>query len=117
MTSKEKVQFIFDAADDMKAERIEVLDVHAKTSVADFFIVCSGTSDRHVSSIADKVAEKMAELKAKPVRVEGANTGWVLQDYGDVILNVMREEQRQFYDLETLWRNLRSGTDAPAEEA
>ncbi|HWD41023.1 MAG TPA: ribosome silencing factor [Fimbriimonas sp.] len=107
MTSKEKSDAIVDAADDMKAEQVEVLDVRAKTSVADYFIVCTGTSDRHVDSIADKVAEKMAALKSKPLRVEGDKSGWVLQDYGDVIFHVMREEQRQFYDLETLWKGIR----------
>jgi len=117
MTSEEKVQLIIDAADDMKAERIETLNVRGKTSIADFFVVCGGTSDRHVSSIADKVAEKMATVKSKPLRVEGENTGWVLQDYGDVILNVMREEQRQFYDLETLWNSLQNSPDIPPDEA
>src|SRR3954467_2602606 len=113
MTSSEKVQRIIDAADEIKAERIETLDVRAKTSVADFFVVCSGTSDRHIESIADRVAEKMAEIKAKPIRTEGERSGWVLQDYGDVIFNVMHEEQRQFYDLETLWNSMQRGEDIP----
>lgn len=105
MTSAEKTQSIIEFAEDMKAESIATLDVHEKTSVADTFIVCSGTSDRHVASIADRIAERMKkELKEPPLRVEGDNSGWVLQDYGDVILHVMREEQRQFYDLETLWK-------------
>lgn len=106
MTSAEKTQQIIAFADDMKAETIETLDVRERTSIADFFIVCSGTSDRHVSSIAERVAERMKELKERPLRVEGDRSGWVLQDYGDVILHVMREEQRQFYDLETLWKTM-----------
>ena len=105
MTSQEKVQLISDAADDMKAERIETLDVKAKTSIADYFVVCSGNSDRHVDSIAERVSEKLQLVGAKPLRVEGARSGWILQDYGDVILHVMREEQRQFYDLEELWQS------------
>ncbi len=113
MTSTEKTEMIREAADDMKAERIETLDVRAKTSVADFFIVCSGTSDRHVQSIADRVSEKMAVARSKPLRVEGDRSGWVLQDYGDVILHVMREEQRQFYDLEQLWSSLQANPDLP----
>lgn len=121
MTSQEKVQLISDAADDMKAERIETLDVRAKTSIADFFVVCSGNSDRHVDSIAERVAEKLQVVDAKPIRVEGARSGWILQDYGDVILHVMREEQRQFYDLEELWLSAKpdpsvdlSGSNPPA---
>lgn len=113
MTSAEKVQRIIETADEIKAERIETLDVREKTSVADYFVVCTGTSDRHVESIADRVAEKMAEIKSKPVRTEGERSGWVLQDYGDVLFNVMREEQRQFYDLETLWNSMQRSPDLP----
>ena len=105
MTAEEKVEKITEAADDMKAEQIETLDVRSKTSVAEYFIVCTGTSDRHVQSIAERVAEKLAISREKPLRVEGERSGWVLQDYGDVVLHVMKEEQRQFYDLETLWKN------------
>lgn len=111
MTSTEKTELIIAFADEMKAEQIETLDVRQKTSVADFFVVCSGTSDRHVASIAERVAEKMAERKLKPGRVEGDRSGWVLQDYGDVVLHVMREEQRQFYDLEALWKSLQPNPD------
>lgn len=114
MDSQEKLQTIINAADELKAENIETLDVRDKTSVADFFVVCSGTSDRHVSSIADKVSERMLEHKEKPLRTEGDRTGWVLQDYGDVILHVMRDEQRQFYDLETLWKNMQPNPDLKA---
>lgn len=116
MTSTEKLQHILDAADEIKAERIETLDVRGKTSVTDYFVVCSGTSDRHVSSIADKVSEQLTILKNKPSRVEGEGSGWILQDYGDVVLNVMREETRQFYDLETLWKSYQTSPDYPIEQ-
>ena len=111
MTSEEKLQLITQTADDLKAENIETLDVRSKTSVTDYFVVCTGNSDRHVSSIAERVAEKLREHKEKPLRVEGDRTGWVLQDYGDVVLHVMREEQRQFYDLETLWKSTAPNPD------
>jgi len=111
MTTQEKLDTIVAAADDLKAERIETLDVRAKTSVADYFVVCSGTSDRHVQSIAERVAERLLEHRVKPVRSDGDRSGWVLQDYGDVILHVMREEQRQFYDLEALWNSMRPNPD------
>ena len=111
MTSQEKLNVIINAADELKAENIETLDVREKTSIADYFVVCSGTSDRHVASIADKVSERMAEHKIKPIRSDGDRTGWVLQDYGDIILHVMRDEQRQFYDLETLWKNMQPNPD------
>jgi ribosome-associated protein len=111
MTSEEKLTIITEAADDLKAEQIETLNIREKTSIADYFVVCSGTSDRHVQSIADKIHEKMAIAREKPIRSEGDNSGWVLQDYGDVVVHVMRDEQRQFYDLETLWKNMKPTAD------
>ncbi len=104
MTSEEKIAIIENAADEIKAERIEKLLVREKTTIADYFIICTGTSDRHVSSIAERVAEKMAQIKEKPLRVEGERTGWILQDYGDVVFHVMREEERQYFDLESFWK-------------
>ena len=106
MTSKDKVALITQVADDMKAEGIETLDVRQKTSIADFFVVCTGTNDRQISAIADEVEKKMREKQERPLRTEGDNSGWVLQDYGDVVLHIMRDEQRQFYDLETLWKTM-----------
>ncbi|MBS1719250.1 MAG: ribosome silencing factor [Armatimonadetes bacterium] len=113
MTTKEKLDLIVASADDMKAEMIETLDVHAKTSIADYFVICSGTSDRHVDAIAERVAEKLTEQKEKPLRVEGDRSGWVLQDYGDIVFHVMRDEQRQFYDIETLWKSMSANPDIP----
>lgn len=106
MTSQEKLDLIVASAEELKAENVEILDIRQKTSVSDYFVVCSGTSDRHVQSIADKVEDAMRIAKSRPLRVEGGTTSWVLQDYGDVVLHVMREEQRQFYDLETLWKTM-----------
>lgn len=111
MTPTEKVQAIVAILEDMKSESVETLDVRDKTSIADFFIVCSGTSDRHTDSIADKVLEKMREQKQKPFRSEGVRSGWILLDYGDVVVHVMREEQRQFFDLETLWKTMKPNPD------
>lgn len=108
MTPQEKVDVITAVAEDMKAEALETLDVREKTSVADFFLVCSASNDRQLSAIADKVAEKMKSLKERPLRTEGDGSGWILQDYGDVILHIMRDEQRQFYDLETLWKSMQT---------
>ncbi|MBV6459111.1 MAG: Ribosomal silencing factor RsfS [Fimbriimonadaceae bacterium] len=108
MTSKEKTDLILEFADDIKAERSEVLDVRQKTSVTDYFVICSGNSDVHVNAIAERVAEKLREKGVRPLRVNDQGGGWVLYDYGDVVFHVMREEKRQFYDLETLWTNLQN---------
>lgn len=83
-----------------------MLDVREKTSIADYFIVCTGNSDVHVNAIADRVAERLREAAVKPVRSERGGQGWILIDYGDVVFHVMREEKRQFYDLEALWSTM-----------
>ena len=116
MTATQKVQMITEIVDDMKGERIETLDVRTKSPITDWFIVCSGLNDRHVDAIADRVSEKMREIKERPIRTDGERSGWILQDYGDVILHVMREEQRQFYDLEALWESVKPNPDIPSDE-
>lgn len=103
ITSIEKTNKIIAVAEDMKAHEISIIDVHNKTSIADYFVICTGTSDIHTRSIANKVEEKLTQEKIKPVRSEDKSPSWILLDYGDVILHVMKDETRQFYDLESLW--------------
>lgn len=102
----EKADLIREYADDMKAERIEVINIRNKTAMMDYMVVCSGTSDTHVSAIADKVADRLRDVAIKPLRTNaGPNAGgWTYFDFGDVVFHVMLEEKRQFYDLETLWK-------------
>jgi ribosome-associated protein len=92
------------AADEMKARDIVVLDVRGHTIIADFFVICSGTSVTHIQSIAEGVQDRLRErgrLRAKP---QGdAHSYWMILDYSDVILHVFDEETREFYDLERLW--------------
>lgn len=103
---------IVQIADDMKAQRIENLDVHKKTSVTSRMVIVSGTSDTHVNAIADRVYERMREQGVRPSRKDsGAGSGWLLLDYGDVLFHAMLEEKRQFYDLETLWSTMRPNPD------
>lgn len=108
MTSKEKADQLVQFADEMKAERIETLYIRDKTPVADYFVVCSANSDVHMKAIADRVEEKMRTLGVRPLRRDESGGGWVLHDYGDVVFHVMREEKRQFYDLETLWATIQA---------
>lgn len=104
-----KAQVISEYADDMKALNIETLDVRKKTSVTDYFVICTGTSDTHVRAIADRVGERLRDEGLKPLRSTDTKAdGWVLFDYGDVVFHVMLEEKRQFYDLESLWANMQS---------
>jgi len=101
-------------ADDMKALDIEVIDVSRKTSVTSRLVICTGTSDTHVSSIADRVFERMKHDQGiAPVQrnMGPKMDGWVVVDYGDVVFHCFREEKRQFYDLEALWKDIAENPD------
>lgn len=104
MTIDELKQLAMDALEDLKAEDITVLDVKDKTTVTDWVYVATGSSSRHVKSIANSVAVAAKQAERPPLGVEGETEGeWVLVDLGDVIVHVMQRQVREFYDLESLW--------------
>ncbi|BBM65413.1 MULTISPECIES: ribosome silencing factor [Vibrio] len=104
MLREELKDFLADKADDMKAEDIVILDVKDKSSVTDFMVICTGTSKRHVSSIAGHVASEVKKAGLEPLGTEGESDGeWVVLDMGDAMLHVLQEEQRSLYQLEKLW--------------
>ena len=91
--------------EDLKAEDIIELDVRDKTSVADYLFIASGSSNRHVKSIASNVVADAKHAGLQPLGVEGEQEAeWVLVDLGDIIVHVMQQQVREFYDLESLWR-------------
>lgn len=95
---------VIDLLDTMKAENVQTFNVTEMTSVTDYMIVSSGTSNRHVRSIAAHVLEGLREEGIRPLGSEGEEHGeWVLIDYGDVVLHVMQPQTRDFYQLEKLW--------------
>jgi ribosome-associated protein len=101
---EEKVRLICAAAEDIKARDIVTLDVRGQTIVADFFVVCSGTSITHIQSIAEGVKDRLREETKMRARPEGdAQSYWMILDYSDVILHIFSDETREFYDLERLW--------------
>lgn len=98
------VQLALAALDDLKAKDITVLDVRGLTSMTDTMIICSGTSNRHVKSIAQAVVEKCKDGGRRPMGIEGLDESeWVLVDLGDAIVHVMQVQARAFYQLEKLW--------------
>jgi ribosome-associated protein len=95
---------ILAALDDMKALEVKFLDVRGLTDIADFMVIASGTSDRHVRSVAQRVVEKAKEAGFRPHGVEGQQDGdWVLIDLNEMIVHVMLPRVREFYGLEKLW--------------
>jgi ribosome-associated protein len=97
-------KLVLAALDEMKAVNIKLLDVRGLTDIADAMIVASGTSDRHVRAIADRVIEKAKAESHRPLGVEGQRDGeWVLVDLQDVLLHVMLPRVREFYAIEQLW--------------
>jgi len=104
MNSEQLCTLIVGALDDVKAQDIIKLDVRRMTSVTDFMIVASGTSNRHVKALVDNVSEKAREAGHKPIGVEGEEGGeWVLLDLQDALVHVMLPKVREFYNLEKLW--------------
>jgi ribosome-associated protein len=92
------------AADDRKAVDLKVLHLQKISDFTDYFLICSGTSERQVQAIADAVEERLRQLRVRPLHVEGYNRGqWVLLDYGDLVVHVFQEEPRRHYALERLW--------------
>lgn len=102
------------ALDDMKAQNVAVFDVRGLTDVTDTIVIASGTSDRHVKSLAGRVVERAKQAGFRPLGTEGERDGeWVLVDLQDVIVHVMLPRVREFYSLEKLW-DVRSGERTPA---
>lgn len=90
--------------DDDKAENIVSIDLAGKSSFADYMIVATGRSQRHVSTLADKLSDRLKERGMPPLSTEGKESGdWVLVDCGDIIVHLFRPEIREMYNLEKMW--------------
>jgi len=105
MDSRKLALLCRELADNKKAEDITVLDVRELSTVTDYFVIASGTSEPHLRAIVDEVVDKIREGKGvRPRAVDGTSqAAWVVLDYFDVIVHVMRQDVRDRYDLETLW--------------
>ena len=104
LTSEQLAKYAVSVLDGKKAKDIKLLHVEQRTIIADYFIVCTGTSRTQIRSLADEVEEKLAERGFPALRTEGMESGsWVLKDFGSVIVHIFSGESRNFYNLEKLY--------------
>lgn len=103
--SAKLAQFIVAILDSKKARDIKLLHVEKQTVIADYFVICTGTSRTQVRSLVDEVEYKLGNYGITPLHLEGADSGvWVLEDFGSVIVHVFTNESREFYNLEKLYQ-------------
>ena len=101
---QERVLLCVNALLKKKARNLTILNVRAVSSFADYFVICSGTSDRQVQALAEAIRDDMKKAGVLPLGVEGEKIGkWILLDYADVIVHIFFEPTREFYDIERLW--------------
>ena len=114
MSSKDILKTAYEAISDKKGESTRIIDISKLSVIADYFIVNNGSNVNQVQAIADSVEEKLLEAGVKLKQVEGNNnSGWILMDFGDVIVHVFSKEERFFYDLERIWSD---GTNVEIED-
>ncbi|MBO7523919.1 MAG: ribosome silencing factor, partial [Verrucomicrobia bacterium] len=118
MNSNELALACVKFAENRKAENITVLDVRGVTSVTDFFVICSGSSEPHLKAIINEIREKVFETyHVHPTSMDGmVGTSWVVLDYYDVIIHVMRSDTRERYDLENFWGDAKRYTVEDVEQ-
>lgn len=99
----EKIKVIVEALDSKMAKDITCLEITTLTSIGDYFVIATGTSNTQVKALADEVEYKMQLAGFEPRQIEGRSSGWILLDYHDVVVHVFLESEREHYNLEKLW--------------
>ncbi|MFW6035880.1 MAG: ribosome silencing factor [Halothermotrichaceae bacterium] len=101
---KEQALMAAEAAEDKKAEEVQILEVKELTVIADYFVICSGKSETQVKAISRAVEDKLAENDIHPQKIAGKQEArWILMDYADIIVHIFHQDEREFYELERLW--------------
>ncbi|SEQ23163.1 ribosome-associated protein [Ectothiorhodospira magna] len=117
MQTEQLTQIVLQALEDMKAQNVQCLDVRGKTALTDTMVIASGSSNRHVKSLADNVIMKAKAAGVQPLGAEGEREGeWVLVDLDDVVVHVMLPQVRDFYSLEKLWLTDESPQATPDQD-
>ena len=101
--NRELMENIVKALDEKKAKDIQVIEITELTIIADYFVIATGTSNTHIKALAEEVEEALTKLGTEPKGIEGRATGWILLDYGTVIVHLFLPDAREYYNLERLW--------------
>ena len=97
-------KFIKRSLSNNKAKEITVIDLKKKTSIADYMIICTGTSNRHITALSNYLSEDLKKLNLNMLNIEGRKNGdWIIVDIGDIIVHLFRGEVREYYNLEKMW--------------
>lgn len=105
MATNETARKIVKILDEKKAEDIKLIRISELTVIADYFIIANGTSNTHVRALAEEVEELLGDEGILPRSIEGRSTGWILLDYGDVVVHIFTPADRDYYSLERLWKD------------
>lgn len=106
MNSKEMVKLACGAMEEKKAQDIKIIDIEKVSTLADYFIIASGSNRNQVQAMADNVNEILGRAGVEPKQIEGyQSANWILLDYRDIVIHIFDEENRLFYDLERIWRD------------
>ena len=104
LTPEEITAVAYRALEDKKAKDVKILKTAEHTVLADYFVICNGSSSTHIMALVDEVDKQLSEAGEPPIRREGLRSDiWVLMDFGSVIVHIFTDEARKFYDLERLW--------------
>ena len=108
MESRELAKIAYNALDEKKGINISIIDISEISTLADYFIIAGGNNENQVKALANSVEEEMYKVDCKPKHIEGFdNANWILMDFSDIIVHVFNEEDRLFYDLERIWRDVK----------
>lgn len=95
-----------EALEEKKGSEVKIIGIEKISTIADYFIIAGGSNRNQIQAMMDEVEEKLGRAGFEPKHIEGRNTsGWVLMDYGDIVIHIFDEENRLFYDLERIWRD------------
>lgn len=104
--AKKTALLAVEAMEEKKANDVKILDIEKISTIADYFIIGSGTNRNQVQAMADEIEEQLGRAGCEPKSIEGyTNANWILMDYGDIVIHIFDEENRLFYDLERIWRD------------